>query len=299
MDYLSENPATLAFTSQTFAQVLSQILPGLKNISPHSVDLLILHLTRDVPNPVAVYSPTAKVIKFASPGSTSRPEPVSEADVSMAQLQTLIRSVKDTTASLEKQVEDVNIEIRVALQAKDKAKAMQKLRLRKVYESSLGTRRNMSHQLETVLLQIEDSKSRVDMVRALDSSTGVLKQLNLEVGGVEGVDKVLDALQGQMDISKEINDVINGVGTSAVDESEIEDELDMLLAANKAQEEEEQRQAARAEAEALRKRLAELESVAAIPAAVPSGPAEAVDNKDDTAKDVEARMSALMNDLAL
>lgn len=65
----------------------------------------------------------------------------------------------------------------------------------------------------------------------MKESTSVLRQLNEQVGGVEGVDRVMDALREEREMVEVIGGVINenNVSAEGVDEEEVEREFEALM----------------------------------------------------------------------
>jgi charged multivesicular body protein 7 len=88
----------------------------------------------------------------------------------------------------------------------------------------------------------------------METSVGVLKSLNKEVGGVENVENVVERLQEGMGKVDEVGKVLEEplVPGAVVDEGEIDDELEAM-------EQEERREKEEKEAEVTRRRLQELE----------------------------------------
>lgn len=66
------------------------------------------------------------------------------------------------------------------------------------------------------------------MVRAMEAGTGVLADLNAEIGGAEGVQRVMDAVREGVVEAEEINGVIGELGAEGVDEGEVEEEMAAL-----------------------------------------------------------------------
>lgn len=80
-------------------------------------------------------------------------------------------------------------------------------------------------------MKIEQAADNVELVRTLEDSSKVLAELNTRVGGVEGVDKVVDGLREQMDETGEVTRILSEeIGAAAqVDDGELEEEFEALL----------------------------------------------------------------------
>ena len=80
-------------------------------------------------------------------------------------------------------------------------------------------------------MKIEQAADNVELVRTLEDSSKVLAELNTRVGGVEGVDKVVDELREQIDDTSEVTRILSeGMGAAAqVDDVEVEEEFEALL----------------------------------------------------------------------
>lgn len=79
---------------------------------------------------------------------------------------------------------------------------------------------------------IDEAAGQVEMVSAMRASADVLKHLHEQVGGTEGVEDVMERLREEGQKVEEVSGVINegvGVGAGAVDESEVEEELEGLV----------------------------------------------------------------------
>lgn len=96
----------------------------------------------------------------------------------------------------------------------------------------------------------------MEIIKVMDASASVMKDLNQKVGGVEAVENVVERLQEEMgkvdEVGKVLEEPLNA--DAALDEGEIDDELEaMEMEQKKVQE--------AVEAEKTRKRLEELERV--------------------------------------
>lgn len=102
--------------------------------------------------------------------------------------------------------------------------------------------------------RIEQAVGQVEIVKVMDASAGILRSLNKEIGGVEHVENVVERLQEEMGKVDEVGKVLEEPlsAGAAVDEGEIDDELEAMENENRREREER-------EAEATRQRLQELE----------------------------------------
>lgn len=89
-----------------------------------------------------------------------------------------------------------------------------------------------------MLLGVEQAASDAQIIKTLEGGATALEKLNKEIGGIEKVEKIMDRVRDGMEESEEVGKVIAELGSSRVDEVEIEEEFDELL---KAEEEEQQK----------------------------------------------------------
>lgn len=101
---------------------------------------------------------------------------------------------------------------------------------------------------------IENAASQVAIVRIMEESSGVLRHLHKQIGGVEGVEGVVDRLAEEMEKGEEVGRVLDQGTGQGVDEGDVEDELEEM-------ERVEREKRNRVQAEETAKRLAELEGV--------------------------------------
>ena len=76
--------------------------------------------------------------------------------------------------------------------------------------------------------QIIQAASNIELLSTLERSSAVLAGLNKEVGGTERVDRVMEGLREEGDVLREVNELI-AEGGVAVDEDEVEDELEEMM----------------------------------------------------------------------
>jgi charged multivesicular body protein 7 len=252
----------------TFAQCFGTNSPPL---SANDIQVLLTYMSRDKPK--LSYTPETSTIKFASPDTEAQPE-ISENDISIASIKTLLQSLELAIPPLEKRIAELDAKAREAVTKKQTSTAKAMLRSKKLVENTLETRRSNLLQMEETLSKIEAASDNVEIIQAMKSSTSVLKSLNDAVGGVEGVERITEALRTEMDIGEDIGRVIAEPGAEAVDEGEVDEEFEALFREEREKEEaviraERQRKEAlekverekkeAEEAEATKRKLEELE----------------------------------------
>lgn len=167
-------------------------------------------------------------------------------------MKTLIANLSKQVANLERKISELNAAAIAALN-KNKVSALSALRSKKLAEKNLKHRLDTLAQLEEVYSKIEQAADQVEIVRVMEASTGVLRGLHAQVGGIEKVEDVVEELREEMSKVDEMGNILNEAGP-VIDETEIDDELEAL-------ENQQRREKEVKEAEATRKKLAELDSV--------------------------------------
>ncbi|KAL7266286.1 hypothetical protein RUND412_011174 [Rhizina undulata] len=193
-----------------------------KGISDRDLSVVLTYLSRDVNE--AVYN--GKVVKFKDTEGILLP--ITEQDTTIAQLKEMVEALQLNVESLGARVNNLEEKARKALESKNRILAMAALRSKQVTERHLASRAQSLGQLEEVLLQIEHAASNVELVRQMERSSKVLRNLNKEVGGVERVDAIMSSLKEEMEEAAEVVCKI-GEATPPVDEEEVEDELETML----------------------------------------------------------------------
>jgi charged multivesicular body protein 7 len=164
----------------------------------------------------------------------------------------LISNLTEQTSRLEQKINELNANAKKALANKNRISALSAIKNKKIAEHNLNQRANTLHQLEEVFNKIEQSADQIEIVRVMQASTGVLRSLHAQMGGIETVEDVVENLREEMSKVDEVGNIINEAGP-VIDEGEIDDELEAL-------ETKELREKEEAEAKATRQRLEQLES---------------------------------------
>lgn len=109
----------------------------------------------------------------------------------------------------------------------DKAKALLALRRKKYQESLLSKTDSQLEQLEKLTSSVEFALVQKDVVYGLQQGTQVLNQIHKEMGGLEGVEKMMADTEEARRYQQEISDALAGQ-MSNEDEDEVEDELEAM-----------------------------------------------------------------------
>ncbi|KAM0323520.1 hypothetical protein ACHAQA_008801 [Verticillium albo-atrum] len=228
-------------------------------LAGRDVDVLLRFLDRDK----GLVASDGQTVRIRAEGE----EPViTEEDAAVARLKELVEDLKHQTTLLAGKVDTLAADAKVAVGKKNNAAAMRLLREKKTAEAMLSKRGAALNQMEEIAVRIQQARDQVQFVKVMEGSAGVLKQLNAEVGGVERVEGVVDALREQMADTDEVGRILASAGeVEAIDEGEIDEELRAMEKAEKDRveaEEKAEREAQQAkEAEATRKRLEEAGTV--------------------------------------
>ncbi|ROW09797.1 hypothetical protein VMCG_02338 [Cytospora schulzeri] len=250
----------------TFSKVQFQtefkdsILKG-QRLSDMDIEVLLKFMSRD--QGLLLYN--GKTVKIKSPGVQGAA--ITTEDETIASLKELTESLSHQTAVLDKKIDELTITAKDAVIRKNRVSALAALKSKKRAEASLQQRFETLHQLEEVAAKIEQASDNVQLVKVMGASSDVLKSLNAQVGGMERVEQVVDHLREQMGQADEVSSILAEQGP-AVDEDEIDDELEALELEEKSKEEVFERArndtTRRKEAEETARKLAELDALRSI-----------------------------------
>ncbi len=117
-----------------------------------------------------------------------------------------------------------------AINNKSRTSALAALRSKKLSEATLMQRSETLAQLEGVYSKIEQAADQVAVVRAMEGSTEVLRNLRSQAGGIDEVEDVIEGLRDEMRKVDEIGGVIEAGAQvdSVIDENAVEEELESL-----------------------------------------------------------------------
>ncbi|GFF22993.1 charged multivesicular body protein 6 [Aspergillus udagawae] len=109
----------------------------------------------------------------------------------------------------------------------DRRRALLALRRKKYQETLLSKTDAQLEQLEQLTSQVEFSLVQKDVLFGLQQGTKVLQAINKEMGGIEGVEKLMGETEEARAYQEEISQMLAGQ-LSNQDEDEVEDELEKL-----------------------------------------------------------------------
>jgi charged multivesicular body protein 7 len=196
-------------------------------LTKSDMDVLLVHLARDK----QVISYNAQTIKF-KPEHEATPELVTQEDEAIANLRDTLANINAQIPPLMEKITLADAAAREAVAAKQMVRAKAALRSKKLAETALAQRSDIALQLESVYHQLQSAADQVGIVEAMRAGADALKSLNEKVGGAEGVQGVVDAVNEQMATTEEITNIINETD-QPLDDAEIDDEFEALERAEK------------------------------------------------------------------
>ncbi|KAH7088934.1 Snf7-domain-containing protein [Paraphoma chrysanthemicola] len=211
-----------------FLKRFSSTLHPTAALTKNDLDILLLHLARDK----QAISYNAGTIKF-KPEHDASPEPITQEDEAIANLRDTLANINAQINPLHEKVVVANAAAREAVAAKQMVRAKAALRSKKLAEAALAQRTDVALQLESVFTQLQHAADHVEIVAAMRAGADALKSLNEKVGGADGVQGVVDAVNEQMATTEEITNIINETD-QPLDEAEIDDEFEALEKAENA-----------------------------------------------------------------
>ena len=111
-----------------------------------------------------------------------------------------------------------------ALRQKNRRAALLALRRKKYQESLLSKTDTQLEQLERLASDVEFSLVQKDVYYGLKQGNDVLKAIHKEMGGVEGVEKLMGEGDREREYQKEVEELLEGK-MSVEDEEKVEEEL--------------------------------------------------------------------------
>ena len=267
---LSDKAASMSSNfDRTFtkAQFQATFAPGLvdgQKLSDTDVDVFLRYLSRDK-QVVAYDGHTVKIFGSGEKGG------ITEEDGATASIKELIATLTHQTQLLNARLDELTQTAKDAVTRKNRVAALGALKSKKITESSLSKRYASLNQLEEVAARIEQATDNAQLVRVMASSTDMLRNLNAQIGSADRADAVMDRLREQMSETDEVAAILAESNAAAVDEGELDDELEAMERSEKEKEQEakqkeeekKRREEDAKEAAAVQKKLDELPQVPA------------------------------------
>ena len=218
------------FTKNQFrTEFGTELVPG-QRLSDKDLDVLLRFLSRDK----GLIEYDGQTIRVKGTGDQG---PVTEQDATIASIKELTANLQHQVTLMNNRIEELDAETKAAVGRKNRVAALAALKSKKLAESSLANRYATLNQLEAVSAKIQQAADNVALVKVMESSAGVLQGLNAAVGGAERVDNVMDRLREQMTDTDEVAAIMSESTGAPVDEGEIDDELEAMMAQEKTKEE--------------------------------------------------------------
>lgn len=191
-------------------------------LSATDFDVLLTYLSRDK----HMVSYDGHTVRLRGPDR--EPAAISDEDAAMASIKEFTASLKHQADLLNRRIDELGQTAKNAVARNNRVTALATLKSKKVVESTLSQRYATLHQLEELTAKIQQTSDQVQLVKIMESSAGVLKSLNAQIGGVGEADAVMDRLREQMDVTDEVAAILADSTAAMVDESEIDQELEVL-----------------------------------------------------------------------
>lgn len=163
--------------------------------------------------------------------------PITPDDRTIASLKTLIANLNRHIVQDTARVAEYSNEAQTAVKNHNRSSALHALRSRKTAENSLSQRLDTLAQVQNVYEKIEQASDQISLISAMKASTGVLRNLNTQIGGIDTAEDILEGLQNEMTKVDDISRTIQEAG-QAVDDEAVDEELEDMMRQNRAAEEE-------------------------------------------------------------
>lgn len=224
------------FTKSQFYNTFASDLIDGQRLSETDINVLLCYLARDK----GLVEYDGKIVRVKGAGDQSG---ITEDDKAIASLKDVTLKVKHQADLLSARIDELQADAKRALARNNKVSALAALRQKKLAEQTLSARYNTLNQLEDTANKIEQAADNVEIVKAMEASSGVLKTLNAQVGSVDKVDAVMDELRDRVADTDELTAILAESTALQVDEDEIDDELAEMERQAKEKEEEHQAEA--------------------------------------------------------
>eukprot|EP00298_Acanthocystis_sp_HF-20_P028759 c7588_g1_i1.p1 GENE.c7588_g1_i1~~c7588_g1_i1.p1 ORF type:complete len:423 (-),score=155.63 c7588_g1_i1:38-1306(-) len=166
-----------------------------------------------------------EVIKFSRQGEV--PSPVSQTDLSIIHILATLQRLEQRNEKFTEQAEKMKYDAAKQLKLGNRERALSFLRHKKQITSRIDKHYHAIHQLESILLQIENSQSDREILAAMSSGSKALQNLLTDdktgKSIVETIDEVLDNVEESLSDAQAANDAMTS-GMNAIQPSTIEED---------------------------------------------------------------------------
>lgn len=275
----SSNQIDRIYPMSMFSTEAGKVLKSQNGLTESDLHLILKYLARDKSR--IIYD--AETVKFKAAGETS--STLTTQDKTIASLKTLIADINLQVAMFSTRISNLSESAQKAIKNKNRTSALAALRSKKLSETILMQRSETLAQLEEVYGKIEQAADQVAIVRVMEASTGVLRNLHAHIGGIDKVEDVIEGLRDEMGKVDEIGGVIEASAQvdSVIDESAVDEELESLERQAKAREEE----------KGARQTQERLASIATVRKTEDNQPEERKDNPQELSSDRRAPESPM------
>lgn len=270
----SSNQIDRIYPMSMFSTEAGKVLKSQNGLTESDLHLILTYLARDKSR--IIYD--AETVKFKAAGETS--STLTTQDKTIASLKTLIADINLQVAMFSTRISHLSESARKAINNKNRTSALAALRSKKLSETILMQRSETLAQLEEVYGKIEQAADQIAIVRVMEASTGVLRNLHAKIGGIDKVEDVIEGLRDEMGKVDEVGGVIEASAQvdSVIDESAVDEELESLERQAKAREEE----------KGARQTQERLASIATVRKTEDNQPEERKDNPQEPSSDRRA-----------
>lgn len=169
-------------------------------------------------------------------------------------------SLNEQISLLTSQIATFTQKARDATSKQNRIVALSALKSRKLGESALQKRSDALARIEEVLNGVAQAASDAEVIKSLEGGATALERLNKDIGGIERVEKVMDRVREGIEESEDVGRVISEMGSSRVNEDEVEEEFEAMLKAEEEKERKLQEERERAKRELERQERARKEA---------------------------------------
>lgn len=156
--------------------------------------------------------------------------PISSEDYAITSLKSLMNDLSHQIDHLTLRIATLATEAQSAMKTLNRPLALRALRSKKIAESTLVHRLESLSTLEGIYGKIEQASDQLEFVHAIKTNTGVLRNLNAQVGKMDQVEDMVEELRNEMKTVEDVGKIVEQVGhNNAVNDDDIDEELEALM----------------------------------------------------------------------